>query len=302
MVREYNKDFEGKCCDDNFGVCDWTCAQILERIQSRAPIGMVYSREEIDTAIATIQSQVSAAVASNSVIIGDLLSRPAAVPGNSGYLFITSEADINDTYRTTGTGTPGTFPGGYDDPDGGSNEDFFQQVFVSDGTRWIEIIDREAYTAQNQLTGDMEKATYDTNDDGTIDVAAGGLGANYSATPGVMVSDGGGSITPRENYRSTLSTTPGLDVILTNDSESVQILNPSTNIDVILSTTPTKNTFYRLINLSITATITVRDSIGGTIVIELKDTSIGTPTDVRAADFHFDIITGQWVVILQNVA
>ena len=60
-MREYSKDFEGKCCEDNFKVCDWTCEEISQRIRARAPLGTVYTRGQIDTMIATLNAKITAA-------------------------------------------------------------------------------------------------------------------------------------------------------------------------------------------------------------------------------------------------
>ena len=291
MVREYNKDFQGKCCDDNYGTCDWTCEQILERIASRAPIGMVYSRGEIDTVINAINAQISAAVASNSILVGPLSSRPAPSSGNQGYMFVTDESDV-----------AGGYPSNYDDPDNTPSENFYQQVFVSDGTQWIEIVDREAYTRLSAFTGDMEKATYDVGDDGFIDVAAGGTGQNLASDFGHLYADGAGAIELKKNFLRTLSDTYATDVILSENDETVQFINPTTDIDFIMPQLNRENTWFRLINKSFTETVTVRTSIAGSILIELKDPTIGTPDDVRAADFHFDTDTNSWIAIKLQIA
>lgn len=276
-MREYNKEFEGKCCENNFGSCDWTCEEIATRINSRASKGTVYSRGEIDTLIGTLRAQVLTALSNNRVIIDSISNLPQATSGNAGFIFVTNDEIPSDTAYNVG--------------DDFALEQVVQQVLVSDGTQWIEIVDRTAFTALNPLRGDMEKSVYDGNDDGIIDISAGGTGSNLANVEGLLSVEGG-TITAVKNYNpSNASAGSTSDVILSNTSESVQIFNPGGNIAVIMPPSPTANTSFRLINKSTTASITVRVSIAGATLVVLEDSGI------NAVDFHYDTASNNWVGI-----
>ena len=265
MVRDFNRDFEGRCCEDDFGVCDWTCAEIQQRINTRAPIGLVYTRSEIDTRIQAIAATAEAAL--NIVN----MQFATGVPGGTG--------NLGEIYVDT-TNAPD-----YD-------------VYFSDGTAWRLVVDWSEFInriTDTTLTGNtiditdiMQKTTYDTADDGFIDIEAGGLNADNSATTGIVTFQAG-TPTYTNNYEPLELTAMVADKILLFNSNPVQILTTSTDYDVVLPVSPPTYTHFRIINKLKTNTLTVRDDVGGTIVYTLESAT------TWAADFHYD--GADWNVI-----
>lgn len=260
MVREFSRNFNGQCCEEDFGECNWTCREIEERINSRAPVGSVYTRGQMDTLLQSLRAQLATAVATNSVIIDLEANLPAADPSNAGYIYLTTD----DPYK----------------------------LFISDGFTWILVVDEAAFTATSPATGDMEKATYDIGDDGFIDVAAGGTGADFSASTGFVAIESGVSETTRNKLYSQRRLI-GSDTLLNTTDPSVQIFDITTDREVYVPSSPLDETYFRIINTSLTNSLTIRDGIAGPILIVLET------SDVRCADFHFN--DSDWFVIKQEI-
>lgn len=262
-MKTYNGDFSGKCCDTNYGTCDWTCDEIEQRILSRAPLGLVYNRSEIDSKINTLRSLISIAAASNSIIIDSLSNRPLASPGNAGYLFVT-----NDPVSPSGPSYP-------------------QYTYVSNGTSWIELINREDFTAQSTFTGDMEKALFTGGTD-IIDVVHGGTGSDLSLEPNGILTINNGTVTSENNYLSTeIQPVALVDIQLTVSHASVQIFNASVGQTVLLPVVPEVNTYFRIINTSATNTLDV----------EYLSNPVKTVAASAAIDLHYDSVSNTWIVI-----
>lgn len=268
MVRDFSKDFEGKCCEDDFRTCDWTCAEIQRRIETRAGKGTVYTRSEVDSRIATVTSLYSTIVGSARLIFNTeafLITEGVALglldpANNSGNFFFAT--DTNDLY-------------------------------VCDGASWIIVVDFSAFQTALDPTDVMLKSVYDTTDDGFVDIAAGGLGANNTSSQGILTFQSG-LPTFLENYKTLELTDPMVsDVSLLITSAPVQVFVTVTDYDVILPVLPPTYVHFRIINKNGTNTITVRDDVGGTILIELNT------TNGLGADFHWD--GNDWSTIALNL-
>lgn len=269
MVRDFSRDFEGRCCEDDFGTCDWTCKEIQQRIDTRAPRGLIYTRSEIDSRIAAIESIANAAFATVRVILN------AADPTVSdispaGYLWVNTTED--DLFVSEGAGTWKRL----------TDYDEFVSRITDVGTTGNTI----------DITDIMQKSVYDdpivVNQNNAIRVEAGGLNADNSASQGIVTFQTG-TPTITDNYKPLRALTMTGDVILTALDAPVQVLSTSVDRDTILPVSPSTYVHYRIINKLQTNTITVRDDIGGAIVYTLES------ANTFAADFHWDGI--DWNVI-----
>lgn len=261
-MRQFNEDFNGKCCDTNYKQCDWTCEEISQRISSRAALGTVYNRAEIDSRLNTLRSLISVAAASNSIIIDSLANRPVASQGNAGYLFVT-----NVVAPTTGS-------------------NYYQQTFVSNGTQWIELINREDFTSESTFTGDMEKSDYTNGTTDYITVSKGGTGKDLSLSNEGSVIFSGGEIITSKNYLATDVYSLNTDLVLTNNSASVQILTSDLN-EVFLPDSPLVTTYFRLINRSIT----------NVPLVKYNNVVIYSLSINASIDLHYNDTANQWIVI-----
>lgn len=261
-MRQFNEDFNGKCCDTNFKQCDWTCEEIAQRISSRAALGTVYSRSEIDSRLNTLRSLISVAAASNSIIIDDIINRPVASPGNAGYLFIT-----NSSIPNTGSS-------------------YFQQTFVSNGNTWIELINREDFTSESSFIGDMERSTYTNGITDHVTIFKGGTGRDLSAlNDGCMIYDNG-EVNTSANYTATDIYSLNLDLELTTDSASIQIISSNVN-DIFLPETPLLTTYFRIINTSTT----------NVPLIKFNNDTIHSLSTNSAIDLHYNDTTDTWIIV-----
>lgn len=220
-MRKYNQEFLGNCCEDHFESCSWTCEEIMERISSRAPKGMVYSRGELDSKLSTLRSLIAIAAASNSVLIGRFEDRPLANVNNAGYIY--------------------TVPN-----DAGTE---ILEAYLSSGNAWLELLNRSIFTAQSTYTGDMEKGVYCQDDPEFIDVARGGTGKDMSSFDG-MVSLDGGVFSAINHLKVIDSRNISTDILLTTEDKHMQLFNPSSaNLSIILPVSPDNN-YFRLTNIS----------------------------------------------------
>lgn len=273
MVRDFNRDFEGKCCEDDFGVCDWTCDEISRRINTRAPIGSVYTRSETDTRIQAIEAIATAAL--NIVH----MQFAAGVPPGTGAL--------GDIYVDT-TNAPD-----YD-------------VYFSDGTAWRLVVDWSEFINRITDTGAtgntiditdiMQKSVYDDplvgSQNDRIGVQAGGLNDDNSSTSGIVIFQGGNRLYTNNHWPLEQQSLAS-DEILVQTDNPVQIIETSTDIDVVLPVLPNDYVHFRIINKLKTNVITVRDDVGGNIVYTLEAAT------TYAADFHYD--GTDWNVIALNL-
>ena len=267
MVRDFSKEFEGKCCEDDFRTCDWTCAEIQRRIETRAGKGTVYTRAETDARLGTLTSLYTSLIGSARLIFNTeayLIAEGVALglldpANNAGNFFFAT--DTNDLY-------------------------------VCDGISWIIVVDFSAFQTALNPADVMLKSVYDTGDDGFVDIAAGGLGANNTASQGILTFQSG-TPTFLDNYNPLTLTAMVSDVSLTITSTPIQVFTTSTDYEVILPVLPPSYVWFRIINKTGTNTITVRDDIGGTILIELNT------TNGLAADFHWD--GNDWSVLVQTL-
>jgi hypothetical protein len=239
------------------------------RIDTRAPRGNVYSRSEIDTRLQGIETLATALLNVTKVEFG--LALPGLIPP-VGHFFV----DISN-------------PPEYD-------------FYISDGASWLQLVDWNVFaeTAISDVgatgtiidvTDIMQKSAYDGNSDNFIDVSAGGLGSDNSASQGIVTFQSGiPAVT--DNYKPLTATTLAGDIILSASSSPVQILSTGIDRDAILPVSPSTFVHFRIINKLRTNTITVRDDIGGTIVYSLDTTN-------SAADFHWD--GSDWNVIALNL-
>lgn len=274
MVRDFSKDFEGKCCEDDFRTCDWTCAEIQRRIETRAGKGTVYTRAEVDSRIQTVTSLYSTIVGAANLIFNTelfLITEGVAAglldPVNNGGNFFFA-TDTNDLY-------------------------------VCDGTSWIIVVDFSAFQTALDPSDVMLKTVYDDpvvlNQNNAISIAAGGLNADNTSSQGILTFQSG-TPTFLENYLP-LSTGPAnpliADVNLLFTDNPVQVLYTNNDFDVILPVLPPTYSWFRIINKLGTNTLTVRVDVGGTILIELN------AANGLAADFHWD--GNEWSTILQTL-
>lgn len=265
MVRDFSRDFEGKCCEEDFGVCQWTCKEIQQRIDTRAPRGLIYTRSELDSRISAIETIASMALATTRVI----LSAVAPTGGDvspPGYLWInTTEPDV---YVSQGAGV---------------------WLLISDYSEFINRITDVGLTGNTiDIVDVMQKSTYDTGNDGFIDIEAGGLNADNSASQGIVTFQAGVPLI-RDNYKPLNAETLVADKILTVLDVPIQVISAGSDFDVVLPVLPPLYTHFRIINKLQTNILTVRDDIGGTIVYTLENAT------TFAADFHWD--GADWNVI-----
>lgn len=260
MTREFNKTFNSNCCEKDYRNCNWTCGEIQERINSRAPVGSVYTRGQIDTLIHSLRSQLAAALSSNTVLINTEANLPPATYNNAGFLFLTTD----NPYK----------------------------LFISDGITWRLVVDEEAFTLINDFSTVLEKATYDVNDTGFIDVAAGGTGADNSNSSGILTFNNGIGITTN-NYLLSQKRQIGSNTQLLPSDASIQIFEIFSDREIYMPATPELSSYFRIINSSITHELIIRDGIGGSALINLS------VAGSRAADFHYN--DGDWYVVALNL-